>query len=164
MFLSEIDSPLGPLGIAAGDEAVIAVAFGPERQQVLAKLKVRGDESENRISRLAASQLREYFAGRRKQFALPVELSALTPFSQKVLNTLAEVPFGRQLTYGQLAQKAGRAGAARAIGRIMASNPIPLIIPCHRVIGAGGKMTGYSGGEGIKTKVWLLDFEAEKVS
>jgi methylated-DNA-[protein]-cysteine S-methyltransferase len=104
--------------------------------------------------------LDDYFHGRRRNFELPLAMDTLTPFTTRVLRTLAQVKYGSTLTYGELAALAGFPSAARAVGRAMATNPFPIIIPCHRVLGAGGKMTGYSGGEGIATKQWLLRFEA----
>lgn len=77
----------------------------------------------------------------------------------RVLQTLQGIPFGATTSYGQLAMMAGHPGAARAVGGVMAANPFPLIIPCHRVLGAGGKLGGYSGGKGVATKKWLLAFE-----
>lgn len=107
----------------------------------------------------AIRQLGEYFAGRRSSFDLPLVLPAGSEFYRRVVQSLSEIPYGEILTYGELAARAGSPHAARAVGRVMATNPLPIIIPCHRVVAAGGLTGGYSGGGGVDTKRWLLDFE-----
>ena len=108
----------------------------------------------------AATQLGEYFAGGRRVFQLPCDLSGLPRFTRLVLEVLQTVPFGATVTYGELAQRAGAPRAARAVGRALAVNPLPIVIPCHRVVAANGHLGGYSGGAGPATKAWLLAFEA----
>jgi methylated-DNA-[protein]-cysteine S-methyltransferase len=83
----------------------------------------------------------------------------MTPFQQAVLMTVDEIPFGETRSYGEIAAELNKPGAARAVGRANATNPIPLVIPCHRVIGADGSLRGYGAGEGLRTKKWLLEFE-----
>lgn len=107
----------------------------------------------------AAIQLDEYFAGRRREFTLPLRMPAWRPFSLQVLERLRTVPYGGTITYGEMAGQAGSPRAARAVGQVMSANPLPIIIPCHRVLAAGGRVGGYSGGGGLVTKKWLLDFE-----
>jgi len=107
----------------------------------------------------AQEQLEQYFAGQRRCFHLPIDLSGLPPFTRRVLETLQAVPFGASITYGELAVRAGTPRAARAVGQAMAANPLPIIIPCHRVLAVGGRLGGYSGGGGVNTKTWLLRFE-----
>ena len=104
-----------------------------------------------------ARQLREYFRGDRKDFDVNVEPDTSSDFDRKVWQALREIPGGRTVTYGQLARKAGYPGAARAVGGAMARNPIPIVIPCHRVVGVGGEITGF--GLGLWRKRWLLDHE-----
>lgn len=105
---------------------------------------------------LAAAQLQEYFAGRRQQFDVPLALRG-TPFQVKVWQALLEVPFGETRSYKQIAERIGSPKAVRAVGGSNNRNPVPLIVPCHRVIGAGGALVGYGGGLDIKT--YLLDHE-----
>ena len=92
------------------------------------------------------NELREYFSGIRKKFELPLDLTGRTIFQQKVLKACAKIPFGEVISYGDLAKKAGSPKASRAVGNTMAINPIPIVIPCHRVIASGNKMGGFSGG------------------
>ena len=105
----------------------------------------------------AARQLAEYFAGRRRAFDLPLA-PAGTPFQQQVWRQLLQIPFGSTCSYGALARAVGRPSASRAVGAANGRNPISIIIPCHRVIGSDGSLTGYGGGEPAKR--WLLDHES----
>ena len=106
----------------------------------------------------AAAQLTEYFAGGRKTFDLSLDLEG-TDFQQRVWQGISSIGFGEQLTYRELAEIAGKPLAARAVGGAVGANPVPILIGCHRVLGSGGRITGYSGGEGLKTKRWLLSHE-----
>ncbi|MDY0268197.1 methylated-DNA--[protein]-cysteine S-methyltransferase [Trichloromonas sp.] len=108
----------------------------------------------------ACDQLREFFLGERGFFDLTLDWSCFSPFATAVLRELTKIPLGTTLTYGELAQCAGFPGRARAVGRVMAGNPYPIVLPCHRVVGRDGRLTGYSGGDGIQTKSRLLEFEA----
>lgn len=119
---------------------------------------------ESPLSREAARLLEEYFAGRPVEFDLPVDESRFTPFQRSVYEVVRRIPRGEVLTYGQVAAALGRPRSARGIGVAMARNPLPIIIPCHRVVGAGGAMTGYSGPGGIETKRRLLDLEGAEVA
>ncbi|HEV3138369.1 MAG TPA: methylated-DNA--[protein]-cysteine S-methyltransferase [Pirellulales bacterium] len=101
-------------------------------------------------------QLAEYFAGERQQFDVPIKLAG-TPFQQCVWQELVRIPFGTSISYGQLAQRVGKPTASRAVGQANGRNPISIIVPCHRVIGADGKLTGYGGG--VDKKKWLLGWE-----
>lgn len=102
-------------------------------------------------------QLTEYFAGERTQFEIPLKLQG-TPFQQQVWNELRRIPYGTTLRYGELAQRIGQPNASRAVGNANGRNPISIIVPCHRVIGSDGRLTGYAGG--ITKKQWLLDWES----
>jgi len=105
-------------------------------------------------------QLEEYFAGRRVSFRVKTDLSGLGPFQKTVLEACARIASGQTLTYGQLARKIGRPRAARAVGGALARNPVPLVIPCHRVIAGNGSLGGFSAEQGVSLKRWLLDLEA----
>ena len=102
-------------------------------------------------------ELDEYFEGRRRDFDLPIDWTLVSPFGRRVLQATAAIPFGRVRTYGEMATQAGNPKASRAAGRALGANPIPIVVPCHRVIGASGRLTGYTGG--LQRKVALLQIE-----
>jgi methylated-DNA-[protein]-cysteine S-methyltransferase len=106
-------------------------------------------------------QLREYFLGKRRSFDLPLDSESTSEFACRVQQAMIRVPYGSVVTYGELADKAGSPGAARAVGSFLSSNPFPLVVPCHRVVNADGTLGSYSAGQGSSTKVWLIDFERE---
>lgn len=105
----------------------------------------------------AIRQLQEWFDGRRLEFDLPVVPVAASPFHREVWAVLQEIPFGATMTYGEVATKVGRPGSARAVGHAVGRNPVSIIVPCHRVVGSGGALTGYAGG--LENKRWLLAHE-----
>jgi len=160
-------SPIGWVGVVAGGAGLIEVHSHPDSSELRQRLLERYPEAlmarEGFVGQ-AIGQLEEYFLGSRQHFDLPLDFRGLSPFSVTTLRNLCDVPFGQTLTYGELAARCGSAHGARAIGRIMAANPFPIVIPCHRVVGAGGKLRGYSGGEGVPTKEWLLRFEAQNAT
>lgn len=142
-----MNSPFGPLTLFEEEGRLVALEWGRT--------------SANRSSPLltmARDQLNAYFDGRLKTFTLPLKPSG-TGFQHSVWALMREIPYGASRTYGDLAKALG--SAPRAVGGACGRNPLPIIIPCHRVIGAGGKMTGYSGGGGIETKLALLRLEAD---
>jgi methylated-DNA-[protein]-cysteine S-methyltransferase len=106
-------------------------------------------------------QLAEYLTGNRRQFDLPLDLSTSTNFQQQVLSLTFQIPYGQTCTYKDIAVSLGKTNAARAVGRVEATNPIPLVIPCHRVLGSDGSLHGYGGPGGIKLKAWLLELEQQ---
>jgi methylated-DNA-[protein]-cysteine S-methyltransferase len=106
-------------------------------------------------------QISEYLLGERETFDLPIDWSGLTPFQEKALRATYDIPYGEVKTYGEIASQLGNPRAARAVGRAEATNPMPLVIPCHRVIGADGGLHGYGAGQGLETKAWLLKLEAK---
>jgi methylated-DNA-[protein]-cysteine S-methyltransferase len=152
------DTPIGEIVVVAGTAGVKRIWFENGPIDVAA---VVGDAREGR-DRSVARELDEWFAGSRRSFTLPVAWpSDLSPFARTVLETLvARVPWGETVSYGELAELAGRARAARAVGSIMAGNTVPFVVPCHRVIAAGGRIGGYGGGrDAIGLKRWLLERE-----
>jgi methylated-DNA-[protein]-cysteine S-methyltransferase len=111
----------------------------------------------------AARQLQEYLEGKRETFELPLDWTEMSSFSARALKLSTKIPYGQTRTYGQLASALGLPpGAARAVGSAMAANPIPLILPCHRMVGSDGKLHGYSGPGGVETKAWLLGLEGNR--
>jgi len=148
------------LGVTA--QGLAAVAFGGSEQTFLARMKHEGRHTilhdAERI-RPAADQVRHYLAGERMDFDTPVDLSGLTAFQQRVLAAVSEVPRGQIVSYAELARRIGRPRAARAVGQALGRNPVPLVIPCHRVLASDGSMGGYSGRGGVRTKRALLVLE-----
>lgn len=152
--LIRVPSPIGRLEILSDGEAITGLAI--ERAGSLPWDDV--PEHSAPVLEAAAQQLREYFDGERTDFDLPVR-AAGTPFQQAVWAGISELGFGQVATYGELGVLTGRATAGRAVGGAVGANPVPIIVPCHRVLGTNGRVTGYSGGEGIPTKLWLLAHE-----
>ena len=162
------DTPIGSIGLARSTNGLIAFEF-IENISDLVKIihkrykgiKVIIDDTTDTDTILnnAQNQLIEYLNGTRNEFALPIDWSVMRPFQEKVLKATSQIPYGKTRTYGEIASQIGSPQSARAVGRIEATNPLPIIIPCHRVIGADGSLRGYGGGGGIETKVLLLQLE-----
>ena len=155
MYYCYLNSPIGDLLLAGDDEALTLVGFP--------KGKMRHDPDPDWIFNekpfvAVREQLLEYFAGDRKNFDLPLHLSG-TEFQVRVLEELQRIPYGETRSYGDIAKRIGRPKAVRAVGAANGRNPIPIIIPCHRVIGSTGDLTGFGGG--LDTKEALLRLEAE---
>lgn len=147
------DSPVGQLLIAADEEGLRYLVFQAGRSAVQPK---PGWREERRRLAEATAQLRAYFGGELRQFDLPLAPDG-TPFQQRVWRELLTIPYGRTITYGDLARRIGQPSASRAVGLANGANPISIVIPCHRVIGSDGKLTGYGGG--LRNKEWLLGLE-----
>lgn len=153
-YLRRVPSPIGRIEITSDGESITSLSI--ERGGVLPWDE--RPEHTNRVLDRAAEQLAEYFAGTRTRFDLPVLLRG-TEFQRSVWAQLAELPFGGVISYGELGHGTGRPTAGRAVGGAVGANPVPIIVPCHRVLAGDGRITGYSGGEGVPTKVWLLEHE-----
>ena len=157
---SDINSPLGKLFVAVSDRGVCAVEFGRRKPKFVSRLETRARlEKNTRACAPILKQLREYLTGRRTHFDLPVDLSSLTPFQREVLAVTRRIPLGQAWSYQRVARAMGRARASRPVGQALGRNPIPIVIPCHRVIASDGTLGGYSGGAGLKSKRWLLRHE-----
>jgi methylated-DNA-[protein]-cysteine S-methyltransferase len=153
--LIHVSSPIGMLELTADAEHILSLTIARNGHTPL-------EDEPDRPSPLlekAAQQLDEYFAGKRTSFDLPVRFVTGTAFQQSVWNRLAGLGFGEYISYGELGVEVGKPGSARAIGGAVGANPVPIIIGCHRVLASNGRITGYSGGDGIATKVWLLAHE-----
>jgi O-6-methylguanine DNA methyltransferase len=155
-----IDSPLGPLYIAASEHGLCHVDFGVSRADFLSGLDplARTEQSAPALAPYA-EQLQAYFAGERTGFDVPLDLSRLTPFQLSVLQAARRIPAGSVWTYGQVARSIGKPKASRAVGQALGRNPVPIVIPCHRVVASDGSLGGYSGGGGLDSKRWLLHLE-----
>jgi methylated-DNA-[protein]-cysteine S-methyltransferase len=154
------DTPVGPLFVAVSELGLCRISYDPEPDRQVEELArtfgsrvLRAPRPLDPVKR----ELDEYFEGRRHEFDLPVDLRGRTDFSRLVLEQLARVPYGEVTTYGSLAARSGRPKAARAVGTIMNRNPIPIVLPCHRVVGSTGSLVGYGGG--LERKRLLLDLE-----
>jgi methylated-DNA-[protein]-cysteine S-methyltransferase len=152
------DSPVGELLVAATDRGLCRIAYRPD--DALDELALDFGTRVLRVPRRVDGirrELAEYFDGRRREFDLRLDLTPVADFHRRALDELARIPYGQVTTYGALAAKVGRPKAARAIGGAMNRNPIPIVLPCHRVVGAGGSLVGYAGG--LERKELLLRLE-----
>jgi methylated-DNA-[protein]-cysteine S-methyltransferase len=149
-------SPVGVLTLVAAPEALVAILWeqdDPDR----VRLGPMVERDDHPVLEATAAQLAEYFAGRRRVFDLPLEFRG-TPFQQAVWNALLTIPFGETRSYGEIAHALGRPTASRAVGAANGRNPISIVAPCHRVIGAKGALTGFAGG--LEAKATLLGLES----
>ena len=153
LFFTYLSSPIGSLLLAADDTGLREVTF--PKNGAIASPQPDWIEDESALSD-TIRQLRAYFAGDLETFVLPLKPEG-TPFQQRVWNELLNIPYGETISYGELATRIGNPNASRAVGLANGSNPIPIIIPCHRVIGSNGKLTGYGGGLPIKEKLLALE-------
>jgi len=156
-----LDSPLGPLWVAITAKGVATIHYGAQAPESELRRLVRvygpGVVPDHRRSSGLARELDQYFRGKRRTFDIPVDLAGLTPFQLKVLGQTARIPFGDVLTYQKIATRIGNAKASRAVGGAVGANPIPIIVPCHRVIATDGTLGGYAGG--LDAKRMLLAIE-----
>lgn len=158
-----VSTPIGELLVAASERGLALIGFEPSPERDLERLAQLAGPRVLRSSRSvddARRELEEYFAGRRRAFDLALDLRALPPFTVAVLGQLARVPYGETTTYGELAARVGRPRAARAVGTVMNRNRIPIVLPCHRVVGSTGDLTGYAGG--LDRKRTLLELEGAR--
>ena len=148
-YWMEIAAPVGKIIVMADDEAVTHI-------ELSAKHRPAGKPKLNAVLTRAQKQLVEYFTGKRENFDLPLKPEG-TAFQQKVWKALAKIPFGQTRSYGQIAKAVNSPAASRAVGAACGRNPLPIVIPCHRVVGSTGSLTGFGGG--LSMKEWLLKHE-----
>jgi methylated-DNA-[protein]-cysteine S-methyltransferase len=153
--LIRVESPLGGLELTGDDDEIWSLAIIRNGHLPFEGLP----EAPNPLLERAARQLGEYFAGDRIAFDVPVRLDRGTEFQRSVWLGLAAIPFGAHLSYGELGRTIGKTGAGRAIGGAVGANPAPILVGCHRVLASNGRITGFSAGDGIPTKQWLLRHE-----
>jgi len=153
-----IDSPVGPLTLIASDTGLRAVLWPSERPGRVGVPDDVVERPEHAVLVVAAAQLRQYFEGRRTSFEVPLDLHG-TDFQKKVWRALAEIPFGETVSYAEQAARLGDANKARAVGAANGRNPVSIVLPCHRVVGADGSLTGFAGG--LDAKRFLLQHEAD---
>jgi methylated-DNA-[protein]-cysteine S-methyltransferase len=156
--MTAMDSPIGQLTLTAEDELLTGVHMHEQRHVPVLSPSIERDDAT--LAPFVA-QLRAYFAGDLTDFDLPIELRG-TEFQRRVWATLQEIPYGETISYGELARWVGNPKASRAVGLANGRNPVAIVVPCHRVIGADGSLTGYGGG--LERKVWLLEHEGSRSS
>lgn len=156
------DTPIGPVYFAANERGLVSVDFGVSEAQFIAQIQknfgVTPTYAPENVTQYAI-RLTEYLTGQQTTLSLPFDISALTPFQQQVLHAALQIPRGQVYTYADIARQIGNPKAVRAVGQALGRNPVPLVIPCHRVVAANGKLGGYSGGGGLATKRKLLVLE-----
>jgi methylated-DNA-[protein]-cysteine S-methyltransferase len=160
--VTTMDSPVGSLLLMATRRGLVRVAFESENQddvfdEVATRLSPRILEAPGRLDTVRR-ELDAYFSGRRQAFDLDLDWSLVGPFARRVLRRTARIPYGSVESYGDIARGVGTPRGARAVGNALGSNPIPVVVPCHRVVRTGGAIGGYGGG--LPRKRWLLDLEA----
>ena len=153
-----MNSPVGELRLIAGDNGLRAILWGAEDAERIASLDGEPVEGTTPVLDEAISQLEEYFAGTRREFDLPLD-PAGTEFQQSAWMVLRTIPYGTTISYGQQAERLGDPNKARAVGAANGKNPLSIVVPCHRVVGSNGHLTGFAAG--IDVKSWLLDHERQ---
>jgi methylated-DNA-[protein]-cysteine S-methyltransferase len=154
-----IDSPLGRIELTSDGEAITYLSIEGVEGSPHGRLQHGGRlGSPDAIIEQATLELGEYFAGTRTDFDVPVKLVG-TEFQQAIWHELLNIPYGAHASYGDLAARAGNPKAARAVGGAVGANPVPIIVPCHRILAGNSTLTGYSGGSGVPTKIQLLELE-----
>ncbi len=151
-YIKNIETKIGNIAIIEEENKIIEININEKIEEVENEII----EKDTKLLQETANQLKEYLLGKRKQFTIPLNPKG-TPFMKKVWTALCEIPYGKTVTYGEIAKKIGKPKASRAVGMANHKNPIPIIIPCHRVIGSNGKLVGYALG--LPIKKFLLDLE-----
>jgi methylated-DNA-[protein]-cysteine S-methyltransferase len=160
-------TPIGELWVAVSENGLVAVEFSTTQAEFTAWLEKHHDtkvEFAPEKVKEAVEQLQEYAAGKRREFTLSVDWSVLSEFQRKALKLTFEIPYGETRTYKEIAAELGNPRAARAVGGAEATNPMPVVIPCHRVVGSDRKLHGYGGGDRLPTKAWLLKMEGAVIA
>lgn len=167
IYIGEVSSiPIGCIWVAISEDGLVAVEIGASQESFTQMLMRRYLGCQPLLYPIrtggATRQILEYLNGERREFDLPVNWSGMGVFQEQALRLTAAIPYGQTTTYGEIARQLKRPGAARAVGRAEATNPMPLVIPCHRVVGADGGLHGYGAPGGIQTKAWLLRLEGQR--
>jgi len=167
IYIGELNgTPLGDFRLAASDLGLVAVEWANAQldfDSYLARLKRPIQPNQKKLAPYA-KELSEYLNHKRTTFTIPIDWALFTPFQQAALQAVFAIPYGEIRTYGDIAQQINRPHAYRAVGAANAINPMPIIVPCHRVIGTDGKLHGYGGGDGLPTKEWLLKLEGAVIT
>ncbi len=154
---------MGEVWVGVRDGRLVGVMLGRTRRQFLQMLNDWLDQytivEDTTITDPFVTQISQYLTGDRRSFELPIDWEFLKPFQRSALRLVCAIPYGETRSYGEIARTLGKPSASRAVGSANAQNPMPLVIPCHRVVGSDGKLHGYSGAQGLQTKEWLLHLE-----
>jgi O-6-methylguanine DNA methyltransferase len=158
-YVTDVATPIGRVRVAATDAGLVRVDFRQSETSFARELRDLGLTVARSTARThdVVRQLRAYFAGRRRRFDVRVDLRGVTPFQRRVLEATSKVPPGQVVSYGEIARRIGRPRGSRAVGQALGRNPVPIVIPCHRVVAAGGRLGGYTGGLAIKKKLLRLE-------
>lgn len=159
-YYDSLDTPIGRVFVATTAAGLVRVSFRQSESKFTANLRqqIGADVVKSAVkTKAVVHQLRDYFAGRRRTFNVATDLSHVTPFQRSVLLAAAKVPPGKVVSYGDIAKRVGRPHGSRAVGQALGHNPVPIVIPCHRVVAAGGGLGGYTGGLTIKKKLLRLE-------
>jgi O-6-methylguanine DNA methyltransferase len=154
---------LGPIWVALSPDGLVVVLMKGTEGELREHLAPAAAELNQERTQPVLDQIVAYLEGRRRDFDVAIDWSALSPFQADVLRLVWSIPYGQTRTYGDIAGELGQPGGARAVGRANATNPMPLVIPCHRVLGTDGKLHGYGGPGGVVTKAWLLQLEGSRL-
>jgi len=167
IYLGELNGTiLGDFRLVASDLGLLAVEWAdaqPELDAFFERIARPVQPDEARLAPFT-KQLGEYLEKKRQEFTFPIDWESLRPFQQKAMKAVFKIPYGEIRTYSEIANEIGHPKAFRAVGRANATNPMPIVIPCHRLIGTDGKLHGYGGGQGLPTKEWLLKWEGAVLS
>ena len=167
IYVGELNgTPLGDFRLAVSDFGLVAIEWADSQRDFdsyLARLQRPIQLNQKRVAPYA-KELREYLAGKRTAFTIPIDWTLFTQFQREALQAVFRIPYGETRTYIEIAREIDRPHAYRAVGSANAMNPMPIVVPCHRVIGTDGKLHGYGGGEGLKTKEWLLKMEGAVIA
>lgn len=157
------NTPLGTIWLAVRAGQLIAVSIDRDKQIFLKNVQKLTNSTDIALDLQAiqpfATQIHAYLAGEQESFSLPIDWSVMTRGQAQILRVVDAIPYGKTRTYGEIAIELGMPHGAQAVGHANATNPMPLVIPCHRVLGAGNKLVGYNAPKGVETKAWLLQLE-----
>ncbi len=159
IYISKLESPFGIIYLASSDDGLVQIGLSTE-EKFLVELNKKYPKSQieenDAKNEMALQQLKDYFSGERNEFSVPIRLAG-TEFQKKVWNELLKIPYGQTISYGEIARNIGNPKAVRAVGLANNRNPVSIIVPCHRVIGANGKLVGYGGGLDMKENLLRLE-------
>ena len=162
-ILQRKNTPIGTIYVAASKIGLVRVDLCDSQTMTQSDQYASQPDIPHDIAFKALEEISDYLTKKRTRFTIPLDWSDQTPFQKRVLEIALMIPFGEVMTYGEIAHQLGNKNASRAVGAALGQNPMPLVIPCHRVVAANGSLTGFSAADGIRTKQWLLELEGHQV-